>query len=134
MQCSIEFLAPDRARTSNFSVRCADQPKSHHGPGLHPRAHTTVRIQDCAQPSEHAGHSRQNARVKELRSGFARAARTDEGHIAIEGEHLVAEAIASGIQVSAVKVLISVGPASAFEPRSARSSHFRGLPRSFAVC
>ena len=49
-------------------------------------------------------HSRQNTRVKELRSGFARAARTDEGHIAIEGEHLVAEAIASGIQVSAVFV------------------------------
>jgi TrmH family RNA methyltransferase len=49
-------------------------------------------------------HSRQNTRVKELRSGFARAARTDEGHIAIEGEHLVAEAIASGIQVLAVFV------------------------------
>jgi TrmH family RNA methyltransferase len=49
-------------------------------------------------------HSRQNARVKELRSGFARAGQTDEGHISIEGEHLVAEAIASGIQVSAVFV------------------------------
>jgi RNA methyltransferase, TrmH family len=51
-------------------------------------------------------HSRQNTRVKELRSGFARAARTDEGHIAIEGEHLVAEAIAAGLQLSAVFVQI----------------------------
>ncbi len=46
--------------------------------------------------------SRQNAYVKELRSGFARAARTGEGHIAIEGDHLVREAIAAGLTFYAV--------------------------------
>ena len=50
--------------------------------------------------------SRQNARVKELRSGFARAGQTDEGRIAIEGEHLVDEAIASGLEVAAVFVQV----------------------------
>ena len=46
--------------------------------------------------------SRQNARVKELRAGFARASRTEQGHIAIEGEHLLLEAIAAGLTVPAV--------------------------------
>ena len=46
--------------------------------------------------------SRQNARVKELRAGFARASRTEEGHIAIEGEHLLLEAVASGLRFAAV--------------------------------
>jgi TrmH family RNA methyltransferase len=50
--------------------------------------------------------SRQNARVKELRSGFARAARTEHGFISIEGEHLVAEAIASHLTIAAVFVQI----------------------------
>jgi RNA methyltransferase, TrmH family len=48
--------------------------------------------------------SRQNARVKELRAGFARAARSEQGYIAIEGEHLIAEAIASGLRLAAVFV------------------------------
>lgn len=51
--------------------------------------------------------SRQNARVKELRSGFARAGQTNEGRIAIEGQHLVGEAIASGLEVAAVFVQMS---------------------------
>jgi RNA methyltransferase, TrmH family len=46
--------------------------------------------------------SRQNARVKELRAGFARASRTEHGHIAIEGEHLLLEAIAAGLTIPAV--------------------------------
>jgi TrmH family RNA methyltransferase len=46
--------------------------------------------------------SRQNARVKELRAGFARASRTEQGHIAIEGEHLLQEAIASNLRLAAV--------------------------------
>jgi TrmH family RNA methyltransferase len=50
--------------------------------------------------------SRQNARVKELRSGFARAARTENGYISIEGEHLVSEAIASGLKLAAVFIRI----------------------------
>lgn len=55
-------------------------------------------------PAPRVVHSRQNARVKELRSGFARAGCTDEGHIAIEGEHLVGEAIASDLSFAAVFV------------------------------
>lgn len=48
--------------------------------------------------------SRQNAWVKELRSGFARAGVTDEGRISLEGQHLVHEAIASGLAIPAVFV------------------------------
>ncbi|MGB8889334.1 MAG: RNA methyltransferase [Candidatus Korobacteraceae bacterium] len=46
--------------------------------------------------------SRQNARVKELRRGFAEAAPNDQGEIAVEGMHLVEEAIRSGLRLSAV--------------------------------
>jgi TrmH family RNA methyltransferase len=47
--------------------------------------------------------SRQNARVKELRAGFARSIKTEHG-IAIEGEHLLLEAIAARLNVSTVFV------------------------------
>src|ERR1700733_5839135 len=50
--------------------------------------------------------SRQNARVKELRSGFAHAALTEHGFFSIEGEHLVQEAIASHLTIAAVFVRI----------------------------
>ncbi len=46
--------------------------------------------------------SRQNARVKELRAGFRSAPKTEHGHIAIEGEHLLLEAIAAGLTIPAV--------------------------------
>jgi TrmH family RNA methyltransferase len=42
--------------------------------------------------------SRQNAHIKRLRALFARGAR-DEGQAAIEGEHLLQEALRSGIEV-----------------------------------
>lgn len=48
--------------------------------------------------------SRQNARVKELRAAFSRSARTEGGLIAIEGEHLLQEAIASGLRIAGVFV------------------------------
>jgi len=48
--------------------------------------------------------SRQNARVKELRAGFAHSSGTDHGHIAIEGEHLLLEATATGLHIVAVFV------------------------------
>jgi TrmH family RNA methyltransferase len=48
--------------------------------------------------------SRQNARVKELRAAFTRSSRTAEGLLAIEGEHLLAEAAASGLELHAVFV------------------------------
>ncbi len=46
--------------------------------------------------------SRQNARVKELRGAFARASRTASGLLAIEGEHLLQEAVASGLKFHTV--------------------------------
>jgi RNA methyltransferase, TrmH family len=48
--------------------------------------------------------SRQNARVKELRAAFSRAARTEHGLLAIEGEHLLQEAIASCLELATVFV------------------------------
>jgi TrmH family RNA methyltransferase len=46
--------------------------------------------------------SRQNPRVKELRAALARTGRTPSGLIAIEGEHLVAEALRSHLRFATV--------------------------------
>jgi TrmH family RNA methyltransferase len=46
--------------------------------------------------------SRQNPRVKELRAALARTGRTPSGLIAIEGEHLVAEAMRSRLRFASV--------------------------------
>jgi RNA methyltransferase, TrmH family len=46
--------------------------------------------------------SRQNPRVKELRAALSRSGRTPSGLIAIEGEHLVAEAMRSHLRFAAV--------------------------------
>ena len=46
--------------------------------------------------------SRQNARLKDLRRLFREAAPNDAGEIAIEGMHLVEEAIRSGLRFRAV--------------------------------
>jgi TrmH family RNA methyltransferase len=46
--------------------------------------------------------SRQNARVKELRAGLSRGMRTAHNHIAIEGLHLVQEAVRSGLNLDTV--------------------------------
>jgi TrmH family RNA methyltransferase len=43
--------------------------------------------------------SRQNARVKELRSSFSAPPRSRSILVGIEGEHLLAEAIRSGIRI-----------------------------------
>jgi len=48
--------------------------------------------------------SRQNARVKELRAALTRSARTAQGLLAIEGEHLLHEALASGLELATVFV------------------------------
>lgn len=47
-------------------------------------------------------NSRQNARVKDLRRGFAEAAPNEQGEVAVEGMHLVEEAIRSGLRLSTV--------------------------------
>jgi len=46
--------------------------------------------------------SRQNARVKELRHCFREAVPNPQGEVAIEGMHLIEEAIRSGLRLSAV--------------------------------
>jgi RNA methyltransferase, TrmH family len=46
--------------------------------------------------------SRQNARVRELRAAFARSPRDACGVIAIEGEHLLGEALRSGLRLRTV--------------------------------
>lgn len=46
--------------------------------------------------------SRQNAQVKELRRAFAEAAPNPQGEVALEGMHLVEEAIRSGLKLSTV--------------------------------
>lgn len=46
--------------------------------------------------------SRQNPRVKELRAALARSGRTPAGLIAIEGEHLVAEAARSHLRFASI--------------------------------
>lgn len=46
--------------------------------------------------------SRQNARVKELRRAFADAAPNQQGEVAIEGMHLIEEAIRSGLRLATV--------------------------------
>jgi TrmH family RNA methyltransferase len=46
--------------------------------------------------------SRQNARVKELRRAFAEAAPNQQGEVAIEGMHLIEEAIRSGLRLATV--------------------------------
>jgi TrmH family RNA methyltransferase len=48
--------------------------------------------------------SRTNARVKQLRAAFAENARLSEGLVAIEGEHLLEEALRSGIVLKTVFV------------------------------
>ena len=47
-------------------------------------------------------NSGQNARVKELRRAFAEAAPNSEGEVAVEGMHLVEEAIRSGLRLAKV--------------------------------
>jgi RNA methyltransferase, TrmH family len=51
--------------------------------------------------------SRQNARVKELRAALTRAVRTAQGLLAVEGEHLLQEAVASGIAL--VTIFVQTG-------------------------
>jgi RNA methyltransferase, TrmH family len=63
-------------------------------------------------------NSRQNARVKELRRSFAEAAPSEQGEVAIEGMHLVEEAIRSGLRLGTV-----------FFSESARERAYKLLPQ-----
>jgi TrmH family RNA methyltransferase len=50
--------------------------------------------------------SRQNSRVKELRAGFARGNRAHETIIAVEGVHLVEEALRCGLRITTLFIRI----------------------------
>jgi RNA methyltransferase, TrmH family len=59
-------------------------------------------MKSLAEASPRRVESRQNARVKELRGGLSRGIRTAHNHIAIEGLHLVQEAVKSGLNLNTV--------------------------------
>lgn len=68
-------------------------------------------------PSESVVSSRHNPRIKQLRGAFAGHPRLANGLIAIEGEHLVEEALRSGMLLKTV-FLSERRPAPAFLPTS----------------
>jgi TrmH family RNA methyltransferase len=55
-----------------------------------------------AESSPRRVESRQNARVKELRAGLSRSMKTVHNRIAVEGLHLVQEAVKSGLNLDTV--------------------------------
>jgi TrmH family RNA methyltransferase len=59
-------------------------------------------MKSLAESSPRRVESRQNARVKELRAGLSRGMRTAHNRIAIEGLHLVQEAVKSGLNLDTV--------------------------------
>jgi RNA methyltransferase, TrmH family len=61
--------------------------------------HEILPMKLSTQVSPRRIESRQNARVKELRAALQRGMRIRHGQIAIEGEHLVREAVRSGLKV-----------------------------------
>ncbi|HEX4065000.1 MAG TPA: RNA methyltransferase [Acidobacteriaceae bacterium] len=63
--------------------------------------------------------SRQNARVRELRAAFSRAARDSTEAIGLEGQYLLAEAIRSGVRLRSV--FLRRDPASADSSRPSSS-------------
>jgi len=59
-------------------------------------------MKSLAESGPRRVESRQNARVKELRAGLSRGMRTAHNHIAVEGLHLVQEAVKSGLNLDTV--------------------------------
>jgi RNA methyltransferase, TrmH family len=59
-------------------------------------------MRSLAESGPRRVESRQNARVKELRAGLSRGMKTAQNHIAVEGLHLVQEAIRSGLNLNTV--------------------------------
>jgi TrmH family RNA methyltransferase len=62
-------------------------------------------MKSLAESSPRRVESRQNARVKELRAGLSRGIKTAHDHIAVEGLHLVQEAVKSGLKLETVFLL-----------------------------
>jgi TrmH family RNA methyltransferase len=59
-------------------------------------------MRSLAESGPRRVESRQNARVKELRAGLSRGMKTAHNHIAVEGLHLVQEAVKSGLNLDTV--------------------------------
>jgi RNA methyltransferase, TrmH family len=59
-------------------------------------------MKSAAERGPRRVESRQNGRIKELRAGLARGARTP--HIAVEGLHLIEEAVKSGLELHTIFV------------------------------
>jgi TrmH family RNA methyltransferase len=59
-------------------------------------------MKSLAERSPRRVESRQNGRIKELRAGLARGVRTP--HIAVEGLHLIEEAVKSGLELHTIFV------------------------------
>ena len=59
-------------------------------------------MRSLAESAPRRVESRQNARVKELRAGLSRGMKTAHDHIAVEGLHLVQEAVKSGLKLDTV--------------------------------
>src|ERR1700755_2155221 len=76
------------------------------GEGWEPNSHRQRKIAPMStgplRPRLRLVESRQNPRVKELRAALARTGRTPSGLVAIEGEHLIAEAIRSQLRFDTV--------------------------------
>src|ERR1700678_4208527 len=63
---------------------------------------SSQKMKSLAEPGPRRVESRQNSRIKELRAALARGARTP--HVAVEGLHLVQEAVKSGLKLHTVFV------------------------------
>jgi RNA methyltransferase, TrmH family len=61
-------------------------------------------MRSLAESAPRRVESRQNARVKELRAGLSRGMKTAHDHVAVEGLHLVQEAVKSGLKLNTVFV------------------------------
>jgi TrmH family RNA methyltransferase len=70
--------------------------------GLKIFAVSSLMMKSLAEPGPRRVESRQNGRIKELRAALARGTRTP--HMAIEGVHLVQEAVKSGLKLHTVFV------------------------------
>jgi TrmH family RNA methyltransferase len=70
--------------------------------GLKIFAVSSQKMKSLAEPGPRRVESRQNGRIKELRAALARGARTPR--VAIEGLHLVQEAVKSGLKLHTVFV------------------------------
>src|SRR5271155_3152689 len=88
-------------------------------------------MKSIAESGPRRVESRQNARIKELRAGLSRGARTEQNRIAIEGLHLVQEAFKSGLKLHTV--LVRAGNESLLEHLPLEQLPLRNTPEVLIV-